>query len=213
MMSSVRLSFSGLLVVLVLSASGCGDGADEERPAARQPSATVTEHVLTDCAATLTRTEVEVLAGTPVGEPRRGDALRSACRWDAVDGEAWVQVLDTESSVWSASLPELIDTVRELPGYANDPKLEKGIAMIENGGVLDPAEACDLFGRMVELQGMAPGSDMVVNYVPDQKSPQGINAQSCREGRYRSVLLVAPGLQPGPGLERRIIEALGALGR
>jgi hypothetical protein len=171
----------------------------------------VTEEVYTDCDKALSPEELEDLAGSAVGEPRRGDAMRSACRWDAVDGDTWVQVLDTDSSAWSASLPGLIGTLRQLPGFEDDPKLAKAVAMIENGGVLGPAEACDLFERMVALQGMPAGSDVVVNYVPTKQSPQGINAQSCRQGRYHSVLLASPELEPGRRVERRVIKALHAL--
>ena len=51
-----------------------------------------------------------------------------------------------------------------------------------------------MFSVMSELSGSEPGTDRVVNLLPDGQAPQAISGQACVDGVYSSVLLVAPGL-------------------
>lgn len=212
---------SGLLIVPLLAALmvGCGPDDDEGGDVAdappqsnsASPSAGRDDEV--SCDAALSPHAAEELAGGELEDPRELPFESIAgCRWDAAEGATWIQVIDVQAAEWATILPAAMGQVLDsgIPVEGRE-KLEKGLALIEEGAELDGDVACEMFTTMVvSIQGAPAGSTEIINYLPDADEPQAINAQRCRDGRYRSVQLTDDSLEPGDKLDRRIKEALEA---
>lgn len=162
-------------------------------PAADEPA---DEGAAVSCEEALPVTALVELAEQPLDGPIDDSVsgLR-ACRWGSPD-DVGVQVVTLPAEAWSRQLPAILEQA-EASGLATSArerrKLEAAREALESGDV-DGGRACDLFGVLLEIQGRPPGSRRIVNIVPTRENPQAVSAQTCTEGTYSSVLLIAPGL-------------------
>ena len=117
-----------------------------------------------------------------------------------------VQVIQAPAVEWAVSLPAVLEEIKgaQSLGGENLARIDEGIELIESGAV-DPAAACDMFSVMSEISGSAPGTDRLVNLLPDGQAPQAISGQACVDGVYSSVLLIAPELST----ESEKVSAIG----
>ena len=198
-----------LPVLIVVALAGCSS-TDDPQPEAGQDSPTSastttgsseTPANTSEACDLLETAEAEELLGEPVGDGKPGlTGGTPNCQWAAAN-DHWLQVITVDASTWAQSLPEILRQV-EASGQFDDPanlqKLQQAAALIEDGEVLDPTEACSLFSEMLELQGQPPGSSMIVTVIPTRAQRQGVSGQMCSDGRFTSVLLAdTAGLQ-GP---------------
>ena len=207
------LSLAALMPLVVGLTAGCGQ-EKATQPRAEKPSGAAASSSAPDpaaCTDLLSSDAVAQLAGEDMGEPRPVDVGGlEACRWDAADESPWVQVVRLPAAEWAASLPELFEQVRRsgLADGENLRKLEQGLELLESGE-LDDEGACRLFTTMVvDIQGAPAGSQEIVNYVPTQTDPLGVNAQACSGGVYASVQLVADDIEVSVSMTTRMQGAV-----
>ncbi|MCD4536090.1 hypothetical protein LRP67_18530 [Nocardioides sp. cx-169] len=163
----------------------------------------------------LSADDVVALAGKDLGEPEAGEVTGlPTCRWGS-PADTGVQVIDVPVADWVANLGPALDAVEQELG--DDPgtgaKIEEARRILASDEV-DDAEGCELFSLFVELQGLGPGLERVVNVIPDREAPEAITAQACGGGRFTSVLLQGPGVTGSDEEVDRTDAALdAALGR
>lgn len=137
--------------------------------------------------------QAEDLVGAPVGDPEPGLAGGALpdCRWTAADGR-YVQVVAVPADAWSQGLPQALRAL-EASGLLDDGenarKLRAGAELVEGGEVLSPQEACALFSRMLEVQGLPAGSLSTLNVIPSRDDPQVLTGQMCSSGHFTSVTM------------------------
>ncbi len=116
------------------------------------------------------------------------------------------------------ALPGLIEQLKATP-LGQTPEVAEKIRtateqMGPTGGAVTPEAACKIFGLLAEIQGLPPGSEELVNVIPDPKNPQSMSAQMCAKGRYVSVMVARPGLEYSEGAAERLLDlARSVLGR
>lgn len=159
----------------------------------------------------LTDTELSALAGEPLpeGTPANVGGL-PACQWGPTE-RVGVQATTVPAGTWARQLPALVDRLEAsgLLDAENRDKLEAARELVESGAQIAPDRACDLFTSLiVEFQGQPSGSWRVINAVPTREDPRAISGQSCRQGTFTSVLLVAPGLSGSHDEIERVATAL-----
>lgn len=141
------------------------------------------------------------------------DSGLAFCRYGMANSVT-VQVASAPAADWADTMPGAISALEnsvlfELPD--NREKLALANALMNAGGDDASQGACQLFSLLVELQGLAPGLDQVVNLIPDPSNPVGINAQRCADGVYSLVEL-----ETGDSFDRietttRLLTALDAV--
>ncbi|WP_143448903.1 DUF3558 family protein [Kineosporia sp. A_224] len=155
------------------------------------PSASASAGAVAPCDL-LSSAERATLAGRPVGKPSPGaTGGMPLCKWPTADG-GFVQAASAPASQWAQSLPELLRLVEASNLITDDEGLEKlreGGRIVAGGQRLDAVEACAMFSRLVELQGVAPGRTSVVNVLPTLEDPSAVSGQMCSEGTYTSVMV------------------------
>jgi len=200
--------------VLLLVATACGvDG----EPEARKPSGEETSQKgSAQCHDLLDKAEGAKLMAGEVLDPT--DTLiggLEACKWDGVtDPGASVTVVRTPAGTWAERLPALFDQLERTGGLQGRDKqaIERARALIKEPRALTGDEACAIFTTMVvEFFDQPAGSTRVINWVPDRKAPQAVNVQTCEEGTYTSLQLLAGGLQGSAEEEQRLKDAYDAL--
>lgn len=212
---AVRLVIAA--AVSCIFAAGCSSGEDKQE-SSESPSSGSTPPPSASSAATsvdpcdlLTQTELEELAGDPVGDPKPGLTGGLAnCQWDTSGGR-FLQVVGASSSDWAHSLPEILRTLEDadlLTDPENRRKLREGAELIEAGQELNPGQACAMFTEMVELQGQPAGTTSIVTLVPNRRDPQAVTGQMCSGGRFTSVMIAAQGGLEGPPPTERVGKAL-----
>ena len=132
------------------------------------------------------------------------------CRYDMASS-ATVQVASVPAADWAGALPDLASQIEnsvlfEVP--ENQEKLAQANGLLAAGGDDAGQGACELFSLLVELQGLAPGLDQVVDLIPDASAPVGISAQRCADGIYTSVQLETTGLIVPLDITDRLLDAL-----
>lgn len=185
------------LGLLLIGAGACSEGngvneAEDVAPVGPATSESATpESDMADCdvrlqaVATAADLDLEVTSAAEVGGLPACHARVSA----SAAGVERVQVIDASASEWATNIGPMVKQLIGQFGAENDRKLEQGLALIEDQDLPD-ARACELFTTMVvTMQGAPEGARRIVNYLPDLTEPQAVNAQSCLEGRFRSVQL------------------------
>lgn len=174
---SVR-SVAALLPLLLVTAGCSGDGEADSRPGA------------TGCVTIADATAFEPIGTLGESRPTKVGPI-AACEvllTESPIGAATLQVIDLPAAEWATGVGPAIDQVR---AAITDPEmlaqLDEGMRILAEGNADSDAGACQIFTAMVTAHGMPPGSNAVVNYVPDEDAPLAINAQVCVDGRYLSV--------------------------
>lgn len=168
------------------------------------------------CNRLLPRKDVERLVAGEVVDPE--DTIiggMEACKWDGItDPGASVTIVRTPAEQWADKLPALIDQYEKtgmLEGL-DKAKVDRALKLIQDGGVLDGDAACKIFTTMiVELQKQPAGATRIINWLPSQEEPQAVNIQTCEDGRYTSLQLIAGGLKGTAADQARLQEAYDAL--
>ena len=187
------------LLALVLSA--CAGGSEPEA----DEEAVATCELLSD-------DDLVALTGKDLGEPEPGEATGlPTCRWGS-PSDVGVQVIDVPVTDWVANLGPALDGVEQELG--DDPdnaaKIEEARRLLASGEV-DDVEGCELFSVFVELQGLGPDLERVVNVIPSREAPEAITAQACGDGRFSSVLLQGPAVDGSDAQVDQVDTALDAV--
>jgi len=130
------------------------------------------------------------------------------------DSGARVQVVSLPAQDWVAALPSLLDIVEGsglLENPENEAKFAEASELLEAGGSDAGEGACDVFSLLVELQGLAPGSEQVINFVPDAVAPRAVNGQRCSDATFSSIQVETDGLVDDGATLGRIDEALAVV--
>lgn len=90
-------------------------------------------------------------------------------------------------------------------------RFEEAIARVESGEVIAADEACSYFSDLLEAQGQAPGSNLVVSYLPDQDSAIAVSGQTCVAGTFASLLVGRMDLADEPDIASQVREVLTGL--
>ncbi|MCD4525537.1 hypothetical protein [Nocardioides sp. cx-173] len=202
----MRLAPTVAVAVLIAVLSGCAGESKSE--------AEVSDEARETCEL-LSADDLVALAGKDLGEPEPGEVTGlPTCRWGS-PADAGVQVIDVPVADWVANLGPALDGVEQELG--DDPvtgaKIEEARRILASGEV-DDAEGCELFSLFVELQGLGPDLERVVNVIPSREAPEAVTAQACGGGRFTSVLLQGPGVTGSDAEVDRVDAALDvALGR
>jgi hypothetical protein len=208
--------------VLLLALAGCaGDEPDDAGADPASPESTSSAPATTtspdtsdagdvDQCELLTDAQIAELAGEPLagGQPHTIAGQLPACVWGTP--EKHVQVGSVSAGVWARGLPTVVEQLKASGAVdaANLQKLEDAADLIATGESIPPGRACDLFSRLVEMNGLAKGSTVTVNLVPDANDPQAITGQACQGGIYTTVLLVRPDLSGSEEENQRVEQAL-----
>ena len=208
--------------VFLLALAGCaGDepddaGADPASPKATSSApATTSSPDTSDASAVdqcelLTDAQIAELAGEPLAgkQPHTIAGQLPACVWGTP--EKHVQVGSVSAVDWARGLPTIVEQLKAggAVDAANFQKLEDAADLIASGESIPADQACGLFTKLVELNGLPKGSNMTVNLVPDANDPQAITGQACLGGNYTTVLLVRPGLSGSEEENQRVEQAL-----
>lgn len=201
------------VLVVLLSTTACGGkDAKDSKP----KDAPTTEQGAAQCLHLVKGSAIEKLADGPVGPPEQTDiGGLDACKWTGTRNPALtVTVVRTPAGVWVEKLPPLIDQYEQTGALkgADAQKIKRAKQIINAAGIPDGKTACNIFTTMlVELQKMPAGSTETVNWLPNQAKPQAINIQTCKDGTYTSMQLIAPGLTGKDGDINRIRAAYDAL--
>ena len=192
-------------VLVVLATSACS-GDDEPQPKA--PAATP-DRAATACSL-LSSADRQELTGQEVDtiSDRARAAIGLQCRW--ADADTFVEASSLPAADWAMSLPGLIDGLRgsgQDLSAADDARLDKIAAAVEGSEDLTAEEACQLFPTIAEVTGAEPGSDDLVVFVP-VGGELGVQAQTCTEGVFSSVVFSTPGLTESDAVEQRARAAL-----
>jgi hypothetical protein len=211
----MRTLVSRIAVLVVLCAAGaCSDDDRSTAEPEDESPRTSTEPAASPCAL-LSDDEVQALAGEPLVETNETTIVGQLpiCVWGSLD-DVGVHAGLVEASTWARALPQAVEQAKAaglLDDASNARKLLEAADLIRSGSTIPADEACTLFGELVQLNGLPPGSDSTVNVVPTREDAQGINGQSCRDGRYATVLLVRPDLSGSRPERRRVLDALEAV--
>jgi hypothetical protein len=139
--------------------------------------------------------EAEALARTRLHRPTQAPVYSLiSCRWTATVGGTKITTMEGTMVAWQDLVPaELIQSLRSLVQLSGDD--------------------CELFKAMTgSAKGStSPGPDHLIRYVPSRQRPRTVDAQQCRRGRYSTVELTAPDLEPGPTLEAQMWDAMAAM--
>jgi hypothetical protein len=203
------------LPMLVLSA-GCGSDDPEADDSGPIPSvSTGSSSPSTDSSPEptacdlLTDSQVAALAGQPLnaGEEATIGATIPACQWGSLD-DVGVQAGIVDAGLWAHSLPDLVTEFQASGALdeENVAKLEEAAELVESGREIADDRACELFSDLVELNGLPAGSNLTVNLLPSAEDPVAFSAQTCRNGRFASVLVVRPDIS-GSAVEARSARA------
>ncbi|MGJ9422355.1 hypothetical protein [Aeromicrobium sp. CF3.5] len=196
-----------LLAVAALSAcSGSADG-DSAAPAPSSSSQAI-------ACGLLDSQQREDLTGQRVDtvtDPSRA-ALGLQCRW--ADGATFVEVSSLDAGSWASSLPDLInaltDSGRDVDADEQE-SLQEIVDLVEGRGALSATEACDLFPTIAGAVADDEPSDFVL-FVPIQTSAGadavGVQAQTCTDGVFSSVVFAAPGVAESDEVRDRARTAL-----
>jgi hypothetical protein len=230
MLSARTLTGRGLVAFVVgwsLAACAPSDGRDGSPPspstsATLSPASTTSPSVSSSLADSPSSCDdafhdaAETLAGSPLGPadvaPFSLLVPLSTCVWQAEGVDVVVSARSFAASQWAEALPEVIRTVLRSGVHGADrAALESALEKID-GGNLDDAAACELFATLEVVETGAPrGLTRVIDYVPSRTKADQVHLEECRDGRYRSIQLVAPDLRAGRDLERRMVRALDVL--
>ena len=208
--------------VLVLALGGCaGDEPDEAGADAPSPEATSSAPATTTSPETsdaseidqcelLTDAQIAELAGERLGgkQPHTIAGELPACVWGTpVKG---VQLGSVSSVVWARGLPTVVEQLKAsgAADAATLQKLEDAADLVATGESIPAGQACDLFTKLVELNGLPKGSNVTVNLIPDANNPQAISGQACLGGIYTTVLLIRPDLSGSDDETQRVEQAL-----
>lgn len=215
-----------LAPVLALAAAlvlgGCGGDDQQASSDPAVPTATVALPTPTpsptgpkpDCATILPRAAADALAGKRLKAPVPDETSPlPACRWTAADGTG-VAAISVPASQWAQAVPAAVQAALDsAPEFDGREKLVEALNLISSGGTLDNAAACGVFSTIASaVQGHPAGTTTVLDYVPDRAGAQGISVQACTNGRYLSVQLASPTFKAGAGVEKRVRDALAAMG-
>lgn len=153
---------------------------------------------------------VEALTGEPVTEIERtvigGVGGLPACH---MRGEtSIVQFARVPAADWSATVPAIIDQMRETGGMgaANQARLDEMAELAT--GEYDDLDACDLFSELAEFNGSPSGSDLTLAYAPNGIAPLAISAQSCADGIYSTLLFAGSDIEVSRDLEQEMLAGL-----
>jgi hypothetical protein len=175
----MRLPSALAVAALLVALSGCAGESEPEPSDEAQETCDL-----------LSADDLVALTGKDLGEPEAGEVTGlPTCRWGS-PADAGVQVIDVPVADWVDNLEPALDGVEQELGDdpENAAKIEEARRMLASGEV-DDVEGCELFSLFVELQGLGPDLERVVNVIPDREAPEAISAQACGEGRFTSVLL------------------------
>lgn len=200
---------AALLGLVLLSA--CSGGQDEaEAPTSPQPSA---EGPSVACGL-LDGEQREDLTGRPVDtvtDPARA-ALGLQCRW--AEGTTFIEVSSLDAGSWARSLPDLIEG---LTGSGRDvdedeqARLDEIVDLVEGRESLSADDACDLFPTIAAAVAGEEADDFVL-FVPIRsnsgESAIGVQAQTCTDGVFSSVVFAAPGVTESDEVRARARTAL-----
>lgn len=201
-----------IVVASVLLVAGCsapvGSQASADSPEPTSPSsqasaasggesaasAPTTNGVSVEPCELLTDDDLAALGAAEGIEAEEGlTAGVPSCQWPFPDGR-YVQVIAASASDWALSLPDATRMVDEsgleLDKEQTD-RLAEGARLVEDGGRVDPEEACELFSLLLELQGAPPGQPYTVNVFPSQDDAQAVTGQMCTDGRFTSVTIAS----------------------
>ncbi len=208
----------GLVLVLAVGLAGCSTGSDEPdaapspatsssasgtpepgAPLAPPPGSPTRASGARSCEL-LGTAEVAELAGRDLGagRPVATDSTGGlpVCEWGEMSHRG-VQVSAVPARVWAGGLPEAVAALGG-SALAEDPesarRLRAAADLVAGGDDLSAARSCRLFGTLVRVSGAAAGQDRSLSVVPSTADPQAVIGQTCRAGRYVSVLLVRPDL-------------------
>lgn len=214
-----------LLFVLVL-ATACSSGATEDPNAtgstaqaqrdissvSASPSDEVQPEPAADDKVCALLESDEVAAVLPDAAAEPAPALTGgilSCQWPSEAG-TYVQLMSTRASEWSRALPGLVAQL-EAGGVITSQKalskLRAGARLIERDGAVDDQMACDLFSRLLELQGQRPGTHHIATIVPTRDDPQGVTAQICTGGQFTSVMVADPAGLAAPLPVEQVVRA------
>lgn len=205
------IALGGLVLVPVAACSTTPEVVTEPEPTTSSPPTTQPsspDAAGNDPCDLLPDDDAEALAGEPMTERTVADVGGlPACQ---MGGDSrFVQVLQVPASTWAETLPALIDQVLSAGGFGeeNQARLEDAAARIE-AGEYDDLDACEFFSTLAEFNGTPPGQSRTVAYLPDGLAPQAINAQSCVDGTYTSLMLVGQDIAVSIDIEKAIESAL-----
>lgn len=207
------------VVAAALVLAGCGQapaqpsptGASTAGPAeASAPGASpcdlLDEATVADLAGGSLDASITTIPGTAI----------SACTFDGFADQAFhIQVAQAPAGQWANSLPALADSLHAQPEGAVDPglleQLDQASALIEEGKLIPADEACEYFGRLVEVQGLPAGSTKIVTFLPNRESPLAVAGQQCVDGTYTTLLVGRPDISESSGLAEKIDRILEQL--
>jgi len=160
----------------------------------------------------LTADEIVALTGEELGDPEPGEVTGlPTCRWGSPEAIG-VQVIDVPVTDWVANLGPALDGVEQ--EFGDDPenlaKIEEARRILADGEV-DDTTGCELFSLFVELQGMGPGLERIVNVIPNREAPEAVTGQACGGGRFRSVLIQGSAVTGSDEEVERVDAALDAV--
>lgn len=202
--------------LLVLALTGCGAATPAASDAvASSGSDDVLGNTDNSPCNLLDDETVESLLGEPLTpvEVKVPGTETPACQYGDITDHG-IQVIHLPADAWAQSLPAAISML-DAAGAAEmfDPaKVEEAKAAAEHisqGGTITPDEGCEHFSTLVEIQGMEPGSNYVVNFLPTQESPIAVTAQQCVNGTFTSLLVGSPEMAQDPAVVPRLLEVLG----
>lgn len=204
---------AALLALAVLSA--CSGGGDAAPPAQSRPSA----DTRAAACGLLDGQQRKALTGQTVDtvtDPSRA-ALGLQCRW--ADGATFVEVSSLDAGSWASSLPALIEGLtasgRDIDADEQQ-RLRDIVDLVEGQGELSPDEACDLFPTIAAAVADEESSDFVL-FVPitttTGERAVGVQAQTCTDGVFSSVVFAAPGVEESDEVRERARVALDQVRR
>ncbi|WP_426561605.1 hypothetical protein ACPPVT_15035 [Angustibacter sp. McL0619] len=191
-----------LAAVAVTLLSGCGDTGVVTSPT---PTAN------RECQR-LTNDEVDTLAADHLtGPDETAIAGLQSCVWHTKDNSTAVTVTHVDASVWATKLPALLDQV-EKGGLAKNEKTQEQLAnvrgVLEAGGSMDAATACQMFSTLLEMQGQPAGTTRSVFFYPTKAHPQAMTGQACENGVFTNVSVARPDLKGTTEEGHRVLAAL-----
>ena len=197
-----------LLAVAALSACSSGSGGESQS----EPEPTASSQAV--ACGLLDAQQREDLTGQRVDtvtDPSRA-ALGLQCRW--ADGATFVEASSLDAASWARSLPALIDGLTA-SGQDIDPDeqqdLQEIVTLVEGRGELSPDDACDLFPTIAAAVADDEASNFVL-FVPIQttagQDAVGVQAQTCTDGVFSSVVFAAPGVRESDEVRQRARTAL-----
>lgn len=198
-----------LTLALVAACSGGPDERTDDAPtgAPSTPSQAV-------ACGLLDAQQRERLTGRPldrVTDPARA-ALGLQCRW--AEGATFLEVSSLDAGSWARSLPDLVAGLRASGrdlDAATDADLQEIVDLVEGREALTATRACDLFPTIAAAVA-GDEADAFVLFVPiernDGQAATGVQAQTCTDGVFSSVVFSAPDVTESDAVEQRARTAL-----